>query len=84
VSPTDALIELRPFASPAPSRVIGLALQRGFSRMDMGLAFAAFIRRYVPAGVTVIPAPEARVEPKTSAQPVAKSARTQAVRQKPS
>jgi LysR family hydrogen peroxide-inducible transcriptional activator len=83
VSPTEALIELRPFANPAPSRVIGLALRRGFPRMDMGLAFAAFIRRYAPAGVTVIPAPEARVEPKASAAPVAKSARTQAVRRKP-
>ncbi len=72
VSPTESLIELRPFANPPPSRAIGLAVRRGFPRMEMALAFAAFIRRYVPDRVTVIPAPDAPVEPDTSAAPVAK------------
>ncbi|WP_179137254.1 LysR substrate-binding domain-containing protein [Candidatus Entotheonella palauensis] len=54
---SEPLIELRPFANPEPSRTIGLALRRGFPRMEMVQAFAAFIRRYAPDGVTVIPSP---------------------------
>ena len=57
--PGELLIELRPFASPAPYRVIGLAVRRGFPRLDMAKTLAAFIRRYAPAGVTVTPAPTA-------------------------
>ncbi len=57
-SPSESLIELRPFASPAPSRAIGLAARRGFPRMEMVQTLASFIRRHTPEGVTVIPAPD--------------------------
>ena len=57
--PSELMIELRPFASPAPHRVIGLAVRRGFPRLDMAQTLAAFIRRYAPAGLTVIPEPDA-------------------------
>lgn len=70
--PSESLIELRPFASPAPYRAIGLAVRRGFPRMEMVQTLAAFIRRYAPDGVTVIPTPDASVEPHTSAERVAK------------
>ena len=70
--PSEPLIELRPFVSPEPFRTIGLVVRRGFPRMEMVQDLAAFIRRYAPDGVTVIPAPDAPVEPDTSAEPVAK------------
>ena len=47
------LIELRPFAAPAPYRTIGLAARRGFPRMEMVRAFAALIKRHAPHGVTL-------------------------------
>ncbi len=59
VSPSESLIELHPFTSPEPSRAIGLAVRRGFPRMEMVQTLAAFIRRHAPEGVTVIPAPDA-------------------------
>ena len=71
VPPSESLIELRPFANPAPYRAIGMAVRRGFPRMEMVQTLAAFIRRYAPDGVTVIPS-NAPVEPKASAKPGAK------------
>jgi LysR family hydrogen peroxide-inducible transcriptional activator len=68
---SEPLIELRPFANPAPYRAIGLAVRRGFPRMEMVQTLAAFIRRYAPDGVTVIPA-DASVEPPASVKPGAK------------
>jgi LysR family hydrogen peroxide-inducible transcriptional activator len=68
---SEPLIELRPFANPAPYRAIGLAVRRGFPRMEMVQILAAFIRRYAPDGVTVIPA-DASVEPPASVKPGAK------------
>ncbi len=70
VSPSEPLIELRPFASPEPCRTIGPAVRRGFPRMDMAQTFAALIRDHAPDGVTVIPAPDASDD--ASAEPVAK------------
>jgi len=71
VPPSEPLIELRPFANPAPYRAIGLAVRRGFPRMEMVQTLAAFIRRYAPDGVTVIPADasvesDAPVKPRTT------------------
>jgi LysR family hydrogen peroxide-inducible transcriptional activator len=63
VSPSEPLIELRPFADPAPYRTIGLAVRRGFPRMEMAQAFAELIKRCAPDGVEVIASSETPAKP---------------------
>ncbi len=74
-SPSEALIELRSFVHPAPSRAIGLAARRGFPRMEMVQAFAAFIRRHAPAGVVVTPTSDEPDEARPPAKSAAKRSR---------
>ncbi len=50
-SPSEALIALRPFATPVPYRTLGLAYRRGFPRAETVQAFAELIRSHVPDGV---------------------------------
>jgi LysR family hydrogen peroxide-inducible transcriptional activator len=53
-SPSESLIALRPFATPAPHRTIGLVYRQGFPRLKTVQAFAALVRAHVPAGVNII------------------------------
>ena len=45
------LIEIRPFAPPAPSRTIGLAWRRQFPRQTTISALAEVIQRHLPASL---------------------------------
>jgi LysR family hydrogen peroxide-inducible transcriptional activator len=47
----DALIAIRPFVAPAPSRTIGLIYRRGFPRTEMTDTLADLIRKQVPSSV---------------------------------
>ncbi|MGQ4808150.1 Hydrogen peroxide-inducible genes activator [Candidatus Entotheonellaceae bacterium PAL068K] len=51
---SDTLLALRPFATPAPSRTIGLVYRQGFSRTETVQALAELIRTQAPPGVIVI------------------------------
>jgi LysR family transcriptional regulator, hydrogen peroxide-inducible genes activator len=69
-SPSEALIALRPFATPEPHRTIGLVYRQGFPRLETVQAFTALVRAHAPAGVAVIQddiRPESARRAKTSA-----------------
>lgn len=53
-SPSVSLVELRPFAPPAPSRTIGLVWRRSFPRRDTLHSLAALMRAHLPPGVLAI------------------------------
>lgn len=50
-SPSVSLLELRPFTTPAPSRLIGLVWRRSFPRADTLHRLATLIRTQLPPGV---------------------------------
>lgn len=50
-SPSAALMTLRPFLPPAPSRTIGMVWRRSFPRGDTLYALTAFIQAALPPGV---------------------------------
>jgi len=50
----EGLIEIRPFADPAPSRTIALLWRHRYPREDALILLAKLIRRNLPPAVTVI------------------------------
>jgi len=54
-SPSVALIELRPFATPVPSRTVGLIWRRSFPRGDTLTSIAELICAQLPPGVMPMP-----------------------------
>ena len=53
-APSEALIAIRPFTAPAPSRTIGLVYRRGFPRIETIHTLVTLIREQVPSSVIAV------------------------------